>query len=150
MHPTSLPHHLMTSSPFQPAQQVDVGGLEVAVNHDDDAQPHRDFGRSHGHDEKHKNLPVGVGPVGGKGRQQDVYSIEHQLYAHENNDGVAPNQHARHPNGEQSRGEKDVVLQRNGADDFGNGLRNGWVHAERPAKRHGSRPVGKGTLKMQA
>ena len=143
-----------THSPLEPAEQVNVGSLEVAVNHHNNAQAYRNFGSGHGHDEEHENLAIRVGAIGREGRQQNVHCIEHQLDAHEDDDGIAPHQHPRNPNGKQSGSEKDVVLQRHGPNDFGDGLGNRRVHGQESGRAGQwakcSRPAGKGTRKPLA
>jgi hypothetical protein len=39
--------------------------------------------------------PRGIAVVGAEGRQQQVHAVEHQLQAHQDDDGVAPEHHAR-------------------------------------------------------
>ena len=73
-----------------------VGTLQIPVDHYDNSQAYADFGGGHGHNEKHENLPVRIGTVGRESDQKQVYCVQHQLDRHENDDGIAPEQYARH------------------------------------------------------
>ena len=82
--------------------------MDITVHHHNNGQPHTYFCRGHHHDKENKQLPVGTrygrGIIGqyssiqvhfGKGHQQQVYGIQHNLNRHEYNNGVSSVQHSK-------------------------------------------------------
>src|SRR6266481_923228 len=97
---------------------VDVQGSAAAEDGDDDRQPHRRFGRRGGDDEEHRRVSREEAAGGrarhqreaGEGEEGEVHRVEHQLDAHEDDDGVAPQHHAGRSQREEDRPEDEVVL----------------------------------------
>src|ERR1700694_4466054 len=94
--------------------------MRIAVKHYDDGQPYAYLGRCYDHDKEYEQLPIApccgiLGRMGqvvhfGKGHQQQVHGIQHQLHAHENDDGIAPRQHADDAENEQGDGKEYVIV----------------------------------------
>jgi len=83
-------------SPFQLAQEIDVDGFGVSVNHHQDGQSDGYFRGSHCHNKEDKNLPGRITMISRECNQQKIYGIQHEFDAHENNDGISPEQHTQH------------------------------------------------------
>src|SRR4051812_9839252 len=93
-------------------QQVDVvdgGGSAGPVDRHDDRQPDDHLGGGDHHHEERDELPVERAAGPREGDQRQVHRVEHQLDAHEHDDGVAPHQHPDGADGEQDRGQHQVV-----------------------------------------
>ena len=64
--------------------------MTLAEDGDKDAEADHDLGRGHHHHEERQHLAVQAAVVGlGEGDEQQVDRVEHQLDAHEHDDGVA-------------------------------------------------------------
>src|SRR6056297_1989734 len=91
----------------RPSPEVEVDDQREADHHlrcgDDD-------------DEEHEDLAVGSAPHAGGGGQGQVDGVEHQLHAHEQHDGVAPDEHPDQAHGEQQRRDGEVVADGHGSD----------------------------------
>src|SRR5882757_8788434 len=88
---------------------VHRGGPTGAEDGHDDGQPDHHFGgRDHHHEERH-DLAVQPAVDPGEGDQGEVHRVQHQLDAHEHHDGVAAHQHPDRADGEQQRGQQQVI-----------------------------------------
>src|SRR5882757_8430343 len=76
--------------------------------HDDGQADHHFGGRDHHHEERH-DLAVQPAVDPGEGDQGEVHRVQHQLDAHEHHDGVAAHQHPDRADGEQQRGQEQVI-----------------------------------------
>src|SRR5688572_11738480 len=97
------------SSVLQQARVVDRGRATGPEDGHDDGQPDDDLGRGHHHHEEGGDLAVEVAVLPGERDEGQVAGVEHQLHAHEDHDGVAPDEDPHTPDGEQDRGEDDVL-----------------------------------------
>src|SRR5688500_6610177 len=88
---------------------VDRGRPAAAEDAHDDGEPDDDLGRGDDHDEERHDLAVEGAGGAAEGDQGQVDRVEHQLDAHEDEDRVAAHQHADTADGEQQRGEDQVV-----------------------------------------
>src|SRR6476661_2858265 len=88
---------------------VDRCGPAGPVDRHDDREADHDLGRRDDHDEERHHLAVDATVRAGEGDQGQVRRVEHQLHAHEHDDGVAAHEHADRPDREQDRGEHEVV-----------------------------------------
>ena len=73
---------------------------------DDDGQPHGGLGGRHGHDEEHHDVATGTVELG-QSHEAQVDGVEHQLDAHEENDGIPPKQYAGHAEAEEDGRESE-------------------------------------------
>src|SRR6266478_6193543 len=97
---------------------VDVHGSAAAEDGDDDRKADRRFGGCGGDDEEDGRVPREEAPrrrarhqgEPRKSEEGEVHGVEHQLDAHEDDDGVAPQHHARRSQREEDRPEHEVVL----------------------------------------
>src|ERR1035441_6286709 len=76
--------------------------------HQDREADHHPGGGHHHHEER-DDLPVQVAVHPGERDERQVARVQHQLYAHEHDDGVAPHQHADGTDHEQDHGQGHVV-----------------------------------------
>src|SRR5581483_3254574 len=93
---------------------VKVDADPVAVDEQDDRQADADLGGRDGDDEQGEDLAGGVAQAGGEGHQVDVHGVEHQLDAHEDQDAVAPGQHAVDAGAEEEGRQEQVLRDRHG------------------------------------
>src|SRR4051794_17162402 len=105
----SMVREVPVRSVLQQVDVVDGGGAAGPVDAHDDRQPDHDLGRGDDHDEERDELAVDRARGPGEGDQGQVHRVEHQLDAHEHDDRVAPHQHADGADGEQDRGQHQVV-----------------------------------------
>src|SRR5271166_4058337 len=108
--PESLPAAPCHSAalPLQQIHFVHVHRLLVAEEGDDDAEADRGFGGGVGNHEDREHLPVqSVQPR--ERHQVQVHGIQDQLNRHQNDDHVAPRQHADGANDEQRRRNNEVM-----------------------------------------
>src|SRR4051794_2582682 len=100
----------MTLSTSAPQHRDVVGGRARAPAHDgdDDAEADHDLGRCHHQDEEDRHLPADVVERLREADERDVDGVEHELDAHEHDDGVLADQQAGGTDGEQRRGHDDV------------------------------------------
>src|SRR3954454_13118518 len=80
-------------SVLQQVGVVDRGGPPGAVDRHDDGEADHDLGRGDDHHEEGHDLAVDRPGGAREGDQRQVHGVEHQLHAHEHDDGVAPDQH---------------------------------------------------------
>src|SRR5680860_1475812 len=99
----------VTSYPsvLQQTRVVDRGRPTSAEDGHDDRQADHDFRRRHHHHEERRDLTIQVAVHAREGDQRKVRGVQHQLDAHEHDDGVATCQHADTTDSEQDRGEDD-------------------------------------------
>src|SRR3954447_11104802 len=93
-------------------QQVRVvHGRAPASSEDghDDGEADDDLGGSDGHHEERHDLAVEAAVDAREGDQRQVHGVQHQLDAHEDDDGVAPHEHTDGTDREQRGGEHQVV-----------------------------------------
>src|SRR5438132_5416930 len=79
-------------SPLQEIDLVDVDGLPVPVDQDDDGQPDPDLRRRHGDDEQREHLAGELVQIRREGHKVHVHRVQHQLDRHQHEDGIAPGQ----------------------------------------------------------
>src|SRR6266568_6967643 len=93
-------------------QQVGVVHRRGSAGPEDrhqDREAHDDLGGGHHHHEERDDLPVQV-PVHARERDEgQVARVQHQLDAHEHDDGVAPHEHADPADHEQDHGQRHVM-----------------------------------------
>src|SRR5215217_3304184 len=111
-------------SVLQQVGVVDRGGPSGPVDRHDDREPHDDLGGGDDHDEERHDLTVDGAVRPREGDQRQVHRVEHQLDAHEHDDGVAPDEDADGADREEDRGEHQVP---------------GEGHRSRPSRGAGSR-----------
>src|SRR5215204_371987 len=97
----------------QQARVVNVERFAVTEDGDDDAEADGGFGGRDRHHDEDEELPRHVTEVTGEGDERQVDGVEHQLDAHEHLDGVALDDDADHPDGEQHGRERQIPGQRN-------------------------------------
>src|SRR5690349_20275003 len=97
---------------------VDVDRRPGPEHGDDDGQAHRCFRRRGGDHEEDGGVPgqkrahrrARHEGEAGERQESEVRRVEHQLDAHQHHDGVAPQHHAGRSEGEQERGEHQIML----------------------------------------
>src|ERR1041385_5558380 len=87
---------------------VDIQGLTVFENRQDDCQADGGFGRGDYHYEEGDEVAVDLLPAIGKRDEAEVHGVEHQLDRHEHGDDVAPEEKAGDTQGKQDRTEDEV------------------------------------------
>src|SRR3989442_398672 len=97
-------------SPAHQAGVLHVGREAPAEQRDDDGEPDGGLGRGHRHDEEDEHLTGHRLVVVREGDERQVDRIEHQLDAHQDDDGVASDQHADAADREQERGDEQEEL----------------------------------------
>src|SRR5687767_2785094 len=104
---------VMGSSPHR-ARFVDVDDRTGAVGREHDREPDGDLGGRNDEDEGHEDAAALVdGAVAAReGDEGEVRGVQHELDAHEDDDGVAPHEHAGAPDEEERRGYSDVRADR--------------------------------------
>src|SRR2546426_3043886 len=90
-------------SPAHQAGVLDVGRPAATEQRDDDRQPDRGFGGGHGHDEEDEDVPRHRLILVREGGESQVDGVQHQLDAHQDDDGVATHQDTDAADGEQER-----------------------------------------------
>src|SRR5439155_572327 len=98
------------TSPAHQAGVLDVGREAPPEQGDDDGQADSGLGRGHGHDEEDEHLPGHRLVLVREGDERQIDRVEHQLDAHQDDDGVAPDQDADAADGEQERGDEQEEL----------------------------------------
>src|SRR5680860_71147 len=95
-------------------QPVNVDVAVGAEDHQHDSEGQPDLGGGYHDDEQGEGLPAveRVPKVCVEGDQVDVDGVEHQLDAHQDEDGVAAHQHRVHPDREQQAGHQKRPPQR--------------------------------------
>jgi hypothetical protein len=94
--------------------------MRVPEQHYNNGQSHAYFGRCYYHYKKYKQLAFAAhGAVARasrqvvhfrKSNQQQVYGVQHQLYAHKYNDHVAAGKHPDNAYDEQGQRKKNVII----------------------------------------
>src|SRR5918998_1634983 len=111
----------------------------------DDREADDDLGGRDDHDEERHDLAVDGAVGAGEGDQRQVHRVEHQLDAHEDDDRVAPHEDADRADGEQDRGEHQVVRQAHDSRPPGMSLGAGSrVPSAASGLPSSARPVGRG------
>src|SRR5215207_230714 len=95
-------------SPLEQVDVVDRDRRALAEDGDEDAEADHDLGGGDHHDEEGQHLAVERAVGLGEGDERQVDRVQHQLDAHEDHDGVAPDQHPGHADGEQDGREQEV------------------------------------------
>ena len=96
-----LLNHLRKDLPLQSVQEVNVHRGCIPVDHGKNGQSNSHFRCSHGHNEKNENLSCSIRQVSGKSSQEQVHGIQHKFNAHENDDGISTEKHAKYSDAEQ-------------------------------------------------
>src|SRR5215218_9868988 len=89
------------------SEQVDVAQVHrllMPEDADDDGETNRGFGGRHRHDEEDHYVAAGAVELGQR-HETEIHRIQHQLDAHEEHDGIPPQQHAGHSETEEHRRE---------------------------------------------
>src|SRR4051794_182247 len=101
--------------PFQKIDLIQKDRLAVAVERDDDAEPDGGFGGGDDDDENREDLS-GDGvliarqlQVAREGDEVQVRRVQNQLDRHEDDDDVAPREHARHADDEEERADDEEL-----------------------------------------
>src|SRR3954469_19402291 len=89
-----------------------VGGCTATTTEDgdDDAESDRDLGGRDRQHEEHDHLAANVVERAGERHEREVHRVEHELDAHEHHQHVAPGEEADRADGEEQRGEHEVVV----------------------------------------
>src|ERR1700712_4018241 len=95
----------LAPSELQQVRVVDGGAPATTEDGHDDGQPDDDFGCGDDHHEESHHHTVEVALDPGEGHQGQIHRVEHQLDAHEDDDGVAPHQHSDGTAPEEQRGK---------------------------------------------
>src|SRR5919112_2384049 len=90
---------------------VDRGGAPRPEDAEDDRQPDDDLGRGDEHHEQRDDLAVQRSPHAGEGDEGEVRGVEHELDAHEYDDGVTPEQERRGADREEDRRQVQVRVE---------------------------------------
>src|SRR5579859_2175028 len=94
---------------LEQAGVVDRRGPAGTEDRHEDGQPHHHLGGGHDHDEEGDDLPVQVGVQPGEGHEREVDRVQHELHAHEDDQGVAAHQHADRADDEQDHSKRYEV-----------------------------------------
>jgi hypothetical protein len=86
--------------PFQVSQCINVGRSDVPIYHYQDAQTNSDFGCGNHHDKEDKHLSRLVSVKTRESSKENIYSIQHELNRHEDDDKVSAEKNAHHPDRE--------------------------------------------------
>src|SRR5215210_54542 len=109
---------------------VDVYGPPRAEHGEHDGEPHSDLRRRDG-DNEHGVADTespGVREVVREGDEREVDAVYHELDAHKDDDGVAPDQGPPRPYGEQERADHQIPFERRRRDQRVQNLLNLWGH----------------------
>src|SRR5215211_6080038 len=93
---------------------VDVHGPPRAEHGEHDSEPYGDLRRGysdHEHSVTDAQTPR-VRQVVGEGYEGEIDGVDHQLHAHKDDDGVAPDQGPPRPDGEHKRPHYEIIFQR--------------------------------------
>src|SRR6266508_2886012 len=96
------------SSPQEPSV-VHVRASGLAVEGHDDGQSDHDFCRRHHHREEGQDLAGQIPLLSGEGDQGQIHRVQLQLDGHEDDQGIAPDEHSHGPDGEQKCGNQQEV-----------------------------------------
>src|SRR5690606_31235102 len=99
--------------PFQFIQYVYVRATCVMVNHDKYGETDGNFRRGNGHYKEDEHLSCSSAMPCREGDHEQVHRIEHELNAHENDDGIPAIENAENTDDEKRCTKPDVVVQRN-------------------------------------
>src|SRR3954471_20000403 len=98
--------------------QIDVlnrDGAAVAEIDDQDGKADGGLGGGHGQDEQREHLSYQVAQIGGEGDEVDVDRQQDQFHRHQDDDDVlAVQENAQHPDGEQDGGDGQILGQTDG------------------------------------
>lgn len=100
----------LIQSTLQPAHFIYINGMRIPVDHGDDSQPNCYFRCRNRHNKENKYLSCRILVIGGKGNQQQIHRVEHQLNTHKNNNGVTARQYAQNTNHKKNRTQVNKVL----------------------------------------
>jgi hypothetical protein len=99
--------------PFHDIDVVNVYGFFVPEYGHDDCQANGRFGSGNGHSEKDKQLSLhGIEVMGARHKGQ-IYRVEHEFDAHENNDGIPPYEDANNANSKQDCAQYQIMCNGN-------------------------------------
>src|SRR5487761_2353785 len=87
---------------------VDRGRRAAPEDRHHDAEPDRHLGGGDDHDEEHNRLTADVAQGPRKGHEREVHGVEHQLEAHEHDQGASAREQTKGPDPEEQRGEHEV------------------------------------------
>src|SRR3990170_4688332 len=107
----ALPTPVRSSIPQQ-ILVVDVDGLSLSVQGDEDGQAHRGFGGRHYDDQKGESLALQIAHRAGASHQGEVDGVEHQLDAEKDAHQIAMKEDPGRSNQEQQRGDHQIMLNR--------------------------------------
>src|ERR1035441_5474342 len=94
---------------FEEANWIDVEGLPGSIDGDDDGEADGGFGGGDHHYEEDEDLAADLVPHVGEGDEGQVDRVEHQLNRDEDGDDVALDEEGGNADGEEHRGEDEVV-----------------------------------------
>src|SRR5687767_2757362 len=99
------------ASVFQRVQLVDLNGHPLAEERDDDGEADGDFGGGDSQDEEDENVSVHRAVETRERDEPQGRRDEHQLEAHEDDEGVTANEHAEQSNREEQHADRDVSIE---------------------------------------
>jgi hypothetical protein len=81
---------------FHFVKHVGIRGVHISIQHHQNGQSNSYFSRSNYHNEEYEYLSVCIAPHARKSNECQVHCIEHELYAHKHDDGIAAKQNAKY------------------------------------------------------
>src|SRR5882757_1280045 len=97
------------------ADVFDFDGAAIAEIHHQDGEPDRRLSRGDGQHQHGEDLTHDVALEDREGHEVDVHREQHQLDAHQDDDDVlAVEENAQDAQGEQHRGDEEIVVEANG------------------------------------
>src|SRR3954452_7879284 len=107
---TSHTRVVMAALVFQQTGFVDRGRAAGSEDRHDDRQADHHLTRGDHHGEKRHHLTVQMAVHAGERYERQISRIQHQLHAHEHDNGVAAQQHSRRTDREQQRRQIEVIV----------------------------------------
>src|SRR5712664_806485 len=105
-------------SELERVELAHVDRVPAAEDGDDDGEAHGGLGGGHGDDEEDGGVAAQEARLGGgaphqreprEGEEGEVHRVEHQLDAHQDDEGIAPQHHAHPAEREEDRAEEQVM-----------------------------------------
>jgi len=99
--------------PFHDIDIVNVYGFFIPEYRDNDCQTDGSFSSGNGHGKKYKQLALHGVEVMGTRHKGQIYRIEHEFYAHKDDDGIPPDQNTNNAHRKQDCAQYQIVRNRN-------------------------------------
>src|SRR5882724_7650572 len=96
---------------FQLIQLLDLDGLALSEQRDDDGEADRDLGGGDGQDEKHEDVAIERAVEARESDERDCRGDEHQLQTHVDHERVLAQQHAEEADREEQGAQDDVIAE---------------------------------------